>query len=161
MSSTPPPAAKIKKSGAPIWRRRLPWLGGGLLVALILVGLWPRAIPVEVGRVARGSLVVTVDEEGMTRVKHRYVITAPVAGQLRRIDWKAGAVVDAGKTVLAVLETSGADFLDARLQAQANARVRTAEAAAEAAKAQQERTSVAAKTSRRISNGRSSCGNKG
>lgn len=145
MSSTPLPAAKARKTGAPIWRRRLPWFGGVLLVALILVGLWPRAIPVEVGRVTRGSLVVTVDEEGMTRVKHRHVITAPVAGQLRRIDWKAGAGVDAGKTVLAVLETTGADFLDARLQAQAEARVRAAEAAGEAAKAQRERADAAAK----------------
>jgi uncharacterized repeat protein (TIGR03803 family) len=71
---------------------------------LIVVGLWPRAISVEVTTVSRGPLVVTVDEEGMTRVKNRYVVSAPVAGQLRRIDWKAGAVIEAGRTVLAVLE---------------------------------------------------------
>lgn len=81
----------------------------------------------------------------MTRVKNRYVVSAPVAGQLRRIDWKAGAVVEAGKTVLAVLETAGADFLDARTLAQAEARVRAAEAAREAAAAQRERSSSAAK----------------
>jgi HlyD family secretion protein len=120
-------------------------LGGAFLVALIVVGLWPRPVAVEVATVTRGPLVVTVDEEGMTRVKHRHVITAPVAGQLRRIDWKAGAPVEAGKTVLAVLETSGADFLDARLQAQAEARVRAAEAARESAKAQWERAEAAAK----------------
>jgi HlyD family secretion protein len=95
--------------------------------------------------VTRGPLIVTVDEEGMTRVRHRYVITAPVAGQLQRIDWKAGAVVEPGKTVLAVLETSGADFLDARLQAQAEARVRAAEAAREAASAQRNRADAAAR----------------
>jgi HlyD family secretion protein len=114
-------------------------------VALITVGLWPRAVPVEVAPVARGPLVVTVDEEGMTRVKNRYLVSAPVAGQLRRIDWKAGAAVEAGKTVLAVLETSGADFLDARSQAQAEARVRGAEAAREAALAQRERATAAAR----------------
>ncbi len=145
MSSTPPPASKARKSGAPAWRRRLPGLGVALLVTLIAAGLWPQAIPVEVAPVVRGPLVVTVDEEGMTRVKHRHVITAPVAGQLRRIDWKAGAIVVAGQTVLAVLETSGADFLDSRLQAQAEARVRAAEAAREAAKAQQDRAEAAAK----------------
>jgi HlyD family secretion protein len=90
-------------------------------------------------------LIVTVDEEGMTRVKNRYVVSAPVAGQLRRIDWKAGAAVEAGKTVLAVLETSGADFLDARSQVQAESRVRSAEAASEAAIAQRERAQSAAR----------------
>jgi HlyD family secretion protein len=145
MSSTPLPAPRAKKNVAPAWRRRLPWFAGAALVGLIVIGLWPRAIPVEVAEVTRGPLVVTVDEEGMTRVQHRHVITAPVAGQLRRIDWKAGAPVEAGKTVLAVLETSGADFLDARLLAQAEARVRAAEAAREAAKAQRDRVGTAAR----------------
>jgi HlyD family secretion protein len=100
---------------------------------------------VEVSAVSRGPLVVTVDEEGMTRVQHRHVVSAPVAGQLRRIDWKAGAPVEAGKTVLAVLETSGADFLDARTQAQAEARVQAAHAASEAALAQRDRAAAMAR----------------
>jgi HlyD family secretion protein len=116
-----------------------------LLVVLIVIGLWPKPIPVEIGTVKRTHLVVTVDEEGMTRVKNRYVVSSPVAGQLRRIDWKAGAVVEAGKTVLAVMETSGADFLDARSQAQAEARVRAAEASRAAATAQRERARATAK----------------
>jgi HlyD family secretion protein len=115
------------------------------LVALIVIGLWPRPIPVEVASVTRGPLVVTVDEEGMTRVKNRYVVSAPVSGQLRRIDWKAGAVVEAGRTVLAVLEPGGADFLDPRRQAQAEAAVRAAEAAREAAGARRERALAASR----------------
>ncbi len=93
----------------------------------------------------RGPLVVTIDEEGMTRVKNSYVVSAPVSGQLRRIDWKAGAVVDAGETILAVLENTGADFLDARTQSQAEARVRAAEAARDAAIAQRDRAAASAK----------------
>src|SRR5512146_932409 len=146
MKPTPPPLSVTKKNGAPTWRRRLPWLGAGLLVALIVVGLWPRAVPVEVAPVLHGPLVVTVDEEGMTRVRNRYVVSAPVAGQLRRIDWKAGAAIEAGKTVLAVLEPSGADFLDARSQAQAEARVRAAEAARDAASAQRDRARASSRT---------------
>jgi HlyD family secretion protein len=134
-----------KNKTVPTWRRRLPLIGGIGLVALIVIGLWPRAIPVESATVSRGPLVVTVDEEGMTRVKNRYVISSPVAGLLRRIDWKAGAPVEARKTVLAVLESTGADFLDARSAAQAEARVRGAEASREAAAAQRDRASAAAK----------------
>jgi HlyD family secretion protein len=145
MNEAPLPSPVARKNGPPAWRRRLPLLGGLLLVALIVVGLWPRAVPVEVGTVSRGPLIVTVDEQGMTRVKNRYVVSAPVAGQLRRIDWKAGAAVEAGQTVLATLETSGADFLDARSLAQAEARVRAAEAARDAALAQRERAQATAK----------------
>jgi len=145
MTSAPSHPTAVQRKRIPTWRRRLPLLAGLLLVALIVAGLWPRAIPVEVAPVSRGPLIVTVDEEGMTRVRHRHVVAAPVAGQLRRIDWKAGASVVAGQTVLAVLETSGADFLDARLQAQAEARVRAAEAARDAAAAQRERATAAAK----------------
>ncbi len=133
------------KRVAPAWRRRLPWLGGAALVALIVVGLWPRPVPVEAGKVTRGPLVVTVDEEGMTRVKNRYLISASVGGQLRRVDWKAGALVEAGKTVLAVIEGGAADFLDARSQAQAEARVRAAEAAHAAAAAMRDRARGAAR----------------
>jgi HlyD family secretion protein len=140
MTPAPLPPANSKKNNAPAWRRRLPALGGLLLVALIVVGLWPRAVPVESAQVTRGPLVVTVDEEGMTRVKNRYLVSTPVAGQMRRIDWKAGAEIEAGKTVITMLETAGADLLDARSQAQAEARVRGAEAAREAAAAQRERT---------------------
>jgi HlyD family secretion protein len=138
-------ATAAKSSAASVWRRRLPTLGSLILAALIVLGLWPRAIPVEVAEVTRGPLVVTVDEEGMTRVRNRYVVFAPVGGQLQRIDWKAGAEVEAGRTILARLEANGADFLDARSQAQAEARVRATEAAREAALAQRERAEAAAR----------------
>jgi HlyD family secretion protein len=145
MNRAPLPSSVTKQSRSPAWRRRLPLIAGVLLAALIAIGLWPRAVRVESSTVSRGPLVITVDEEGMTRVKNRYVVSAPVAGQLRRIDWKAGARVEAGKTVLAVLESTGTEFLDARMQAQAEARVRAAEAARDAALAQQDRAKAAAK----------------
>ncbi len=148
----PSPAAPHgqNKNGANArrWTRRLPWLGGALLAALIVVGLWPKPLPVEVAVIARGDLAVTVNEEGMTRVKNRYVITSPVAGQLRRVAWKAGAVVEAGRTGVAVLESGGADLLDTRSLAQAEARVRAAEAAREQAAAQRARAAANAKMQR-------------
>jgi HlyD family secretion protein len=142
------PFAQNKNSRARRWTRRLPQVGGALLVVLIVVGLWPKPLPAELATVVRGDLAVTVNQEGMTRVKNRYVIASPVAGQLRRIDWKAGAIVEAGKTVLAVLESGGADLLDARSFAQAEARVRGAEASVAQVAAQRVRAGANAKMQR-------------
>ncbi len=126
-------------------RRRKWWryVAGTVLVALIVAGMWPSAIPVETDLVRRGDLVVTVNEEGMTQVRHRYVVSAPAAGQLRRVDLKPGATVIAGETVLAVLEPAGGDILDRRSRAQAEARVRAAESQVAQAEAQRERAAAA------------------
>ena len=140
LSARVEPGVKNKKSSeARRWSSWLPWIVGIGLLTLIVVGLLPKPLPAEIAVVSRGDLQVTVNEEGMTRVKNRYVIASPVAGQLRRIDWKPGAVVEAGKTVLAVLESGGADILDARSLVQAEARVRAAEAAVAQAVAQRAR----------------------
>ena len=66
---------------------------GGLLA----VALWPATIPVDVvDRAARGPLVVTVDEEGRTRVRDRFVVSAPVAGRVLRIELEPGDPVKRG-----------------------------------------------------------------
>jgi HlyD family secretion protein len=101
-----------------------------------------------VATVITGPLQVTVEEEGMTQVRHRYVVAAPVAGHLRRIPHKPGAEVVAGETVLAVLEPGGADMLDARSQAQAEARLRSARSARALAEAQRQRAAAALKLAR-------------
>jgi len=110
-------------------QRSITWIGAVLLVSLIVIGLWPKPHPAEISTISRGPLVVTIEEEGMTRVKNRYTISSPVGGLLQRIDWKPGLVVEAGKTVIAMLNTQGADILDARSLAQAEARVKGATAA--------------------------------
>lgn len=126
-STPPPPAAKPRKN-----RRRpkrwLPWLGAALLVALIVIGFLPQPLPVETARVTQGALRATVNEEGKTRIKQRYVVSAPVTGHLRRIPFKAGAEVEAGKTVLAVIDPVSPAMLDARDRALAEARRDTAAA---------------------------------
>src|SRR3974390_2328966 len=85
-------------------RRWLPYAGAVVLAALITAGLWPRPVPVETARVAVGTLRATVNEEGKTRIKQRYAVSAPVAGQLRRIPFKEGAPVRADGTGVAVIE---------------------------------------------------------
>jgi HlyD family secretion protein len=93
-----------------------------LLLTLIVAGLWPKPVPVETATAIRGPLRATVNEEGKTRIKQRYIIAAPVAGQLRRIPFKVGAEVVAGRTVLAVIDPVSPTLLDARSRATAQAR---------------------------------------
>ena len=118
-------------------RRWLPYTGALLLAALITAGLWPRPLPVETARAAVGTLRATVNEEGKTRIKQRYLVSAPVAGQLRRIPFKAGAEVRAGETVVAVIDPLSSTLLDARTRITAEARRDTAVANLEKARAGQ------------------------
>jgi HlyD family secretion protein len=118
-------------------RRWLPCAGAVVLVALITAGLWPRPLPVETARAAVGTLRATVNEEGKTRIKQRYVVSAPVAGQLRRIPFKAGAEVQAGETLLAVIDPLSSTLLDARTRTATEARRDTAVANVEKARAGQ------------------------
>jgi len=132
--STAPPAAR-RNNHASSRRRWLPYAIGLVLIALIVAGLWPKPIPVETASAIIGPLRVTVNEEGKTRVKQRYMISAPVAGQLQRIPFKAGAEIKAGVTVLAVIDPLAPVLLDARSRAQAEARRDTAAANLERAQA--------------------------
>ena len=124
---------------------------GGLaaVVALLAFLFVPEPIPVDFADVTRGEMVVTVDDEGETRVKEVYVVSAPVAGLLRRIERQAGDTVIAGETIVASIQPTDPTFLDARSRGQAEAAIRAAEAAtalAEAAVAQAEAELVFARS---------------
>lgn len=109
----------------------------GLVLAAALVwGFMPRPVPVEPAGVTRGPLTVTVEEEGRTRVRERYLISAPVSGYLRRITLEPGDAVAADQP-LAVIEPRRADALDPRSRARAEAGVKGAEAALAAAREDQ------------------------
>ncbi|HSJ82044.1 MAG TPA: HlyD family efflux transporter periplasmic adaptor subunit [Thiobacillus sp.] len=110
-------------------RAKLGMLATAALVAAGLVyGFMPRAVPVDVAAVERGPFVVTVEEEGKTRVMERYVVSAPVSGTLRRIALKAGDAVKPGE-VIAEIEPARSDALDPRSRAQAQAQAGAAQAA--------------------------------
>ena len=113
----------------PIIRRLLPWSFLGLVVLGGLVwSFWPRAVPVEIAHVTRGPLRVEVSDEGRTRVREVYQVSAPVAGRLLRIEGHAGDAVVGGKTVVAHLMPSVPAFLDVRSRAQAETAVQSASA---------------------------------
>ncbi|MCB1035712.1 MAG: HlyD family efflux transporter periplasmic adaptor subunit, partial [Acidobacteria bacterium] len=109
-------------------KRLLPWILGLLILAAIAAALRPRPLPVDLAAVSRGPLQVTLSEEGETRVKDRFVISAPLAGRVLRIDFEPGDAVQAGETVLATFEPTAPNLLDARSRQEAEARVRAAQA---------------------------------
>ena len=117
--------------------------GIALLATLLAVGLWPSAAPVDVAPATRGTLRVTVDEEGETRVRHRFVVSSPVAGQVLRIELEPGDPVRRGQTVLATLMPAAPIPLDARSRAEAEAGVAAARATLGGARAERERARAA------------------
>jgi HlyD family secretion protein len=115
-------------------RGRLAYLTVALLVAVgIGYGFMPRPVPVDLVEARKGALAVTVEEEGRTRVRERYLVAAPVAGHARRITLKVGDRVAAGQ-VVAIIEPAPSASLDPRSRAQAAARVEAAQAALLAAR---------------------------
>jgi HlyD family secretion protein len=115
-------------------RRRVLVITVAVVVVLAMgYGFLPKPVSVDVVTAKRGPLRVTVEEEGRTRVKDRFVVSAPVTGYLRRIDLDAGSVVRKGQRV-ASLEPLLSSALDPRSRAEAEAAVSSARAALNAAK---------------------------
>jgi HlyD family secretion protein len=136
-----PTAAAPRKRGA--WRKYVPYGVGAVLLVLIVTALLPKPLEIEAVAVSTGPLTVSVLEEGKTRIRHRYVVSPPLTGFLRRLELRAGDRIEAGKTVLALIQPQPASFLDPRARAEAEARMRGAEAAKAQRETQIERARVA------------------
>ena len=109
-------------------RRILVLLIAAVVVASIVYAFQPQPVGVDLARVTRGPLQVTIDEDGKTRIKERYIVSAPLAGRLLRIDMDPGDAVVSGISLLATIEPSDPELLDARALAEAEARVKATEA---------------------------------
>jgi HlyD family secretion protein len=125
-----PPPSGGSRSGRWLTRRRLAW-GAAIVVVAALIGIWMRPTPlvVETAVVARGALETTVDAEGVTRVRDRYLVAAPVSGRVERIPVREGDAVEAG----AVLARISPLPLDPQATALAQARLSAALAGADEA----------------------------
>ncbi len=105
------------------------------ILALVLVAgalaaaFWPRPTMVDMGEVVRGPMMVTIDEEGRTRVHDAYVVSTPVAGRLLRVQVQPGDPVEGRETVVAQMRPTNPAALDVRTREQARAAVDAAEAA--------------------------------
>jgi len=110
--------------------------------SLIAIALWPSAVTVDLASVSRGPLVVTIDEEGRTRVRDRFVVAAPVTGRVLRIELEPGDRVARGD-VVARLQPESPPLLDARMRAEANAAVDSTQASLGHARAEEQRARAA------------------
>lgn len=106
-----------------------------LLLLLCAGGAWivlafqPQPLQVDVATIGTGPLQVTVNEDGKTRLKERFVVSTPLAGRLRRVEFKPGDLIEASQTVLATILPDNPKLLDPRERIEAEARVRAAESA--------------------------------
>ncbi len=116
-----------------------------VVIGLLAYGFWPEATLVTVEQATRDSMRVTVEEEGQTQLRERYVVSAPTTGYLKRVPVTLGDRVQEGEVIARlaalpsrILEASGYQEAEAQMQA-AGAALRRAEAQAEAAEATFER----------------------
>jgi HlyD family secretion protein len=93
---------------------------------LLVWGLIPQPIAVETVTVRRGSIEITVDDDGETRVRERYTVLSPLTGKLQRIGLHPGDRVSRSDSEIAVIEPTDPGLLDARAKSEAEARVRVA-----------------------------------
>ncbi len=123
--SMPPPAQR---------RKILLW---GLAAAALAALAWlAQREPVQlasVAKVSRGPLEISFVEEGKTRLQERFVVTAPLAGVVRRITLRPGDAVQAGQTLAEINPVSSA-LLDPRARSAAQADIGSADSAARAAR---------------------------
>lgn len=113
----------------------------GAALAAILSLFWaftPRPVIVESTTVAAGKFTATVEEDGRTRVRDRYVVSAPLAGFLARITLRPGDAVSAGQ-ILTAISPNVSPLIEERTRRELQERVGAAEASLEEAKALQER----------------------
>jgi HlyD family secretion protein len=121
------------------------------VIALAVVGagvayfLWPKPIAVDLATVVKGPMEVTVENEGKTRVRHIYTVSAPIGGKVLRISppRHIGDVVAADDTVVAVMQPTVPSFHDARTHEELEAAYSAADAAVRLAEAEVRRIEAA------------------
>jgi HlyD family secretion protein len=104
--------------------------------ALFVWAVWPKPVVVETAAIGRATIEVHVEEEGKSRIREIFTVSAPIQGSLMRVGLHPGDPVEAGKTVIASIRPAAPALLDARARRVAEAVEDAAAAAVELASAQ-------------------------
>ena len=116
------------------------WIWRGLALVIVAAALAyafrPQPVPVDMAEAERGELIVTVADDGETRVREVYLVSAPLPGQVLRFEGDVGDTVVAAETVLANILPTQPTFLDVRTRSELQAAVQAAEAAKALAEAE-------------------------
>jgi HlyD family secretion protein len=113
-----------------------------VVAAIVAMALWPESIEVNVAVAERGPMQVTIDQDGETRVRDRFVVSAPVSGRVERIALEPGDAVSAGRTVVARIVPAAAPLIDSRTRAELQAAVDAATAALGQTRAERQRAAA-------------------
>lgn len=101
--------------------------GGIATVALMAWAFAPRPLQVEVAGVTEGPFETSIEEDGKTRLRDRYVVSAPLAGSIGRITLREGDAVEAGALLASIAPVLPA-MLDERTRREQQLRVEIAQA---------------------------------
>jgi HlyD family secretion protein len=123
---------------------RRTWIIAGLVLLVVFGVYWmvrPRPIAIETAEVALERFTHMVEEDGRTRIRNRYTVSAPISGLMPRLILHVGDPVQAGQTLISITPNI-APLLDVRMRKELEERVGAAEAALEEAASLNERTKV-------------------
>ena len=131
------------------WLKRA--IGALVLIGAVVVAAWfawPSPIPVDLATVISGPMEVTVEDEGKTRVRNVYTVSAPLVGRVLRNPRRVGDQVTADETIVAVLQPMAPSLLDVRSREEVQAAIAVAEAAVKFAELEVRRIEAALEFSR-------------
>jgi HlyD family secretion protein len=126
-------SATVSRAGQPqhkrgqlrLVKRVVAGLVGFLALGALVYAWLPEPTLVDQVSVRRGEMHVTVDEDGRTRVKDRYVVSSPLLATSARIELHPGDQINDGGLLARLLPLEPA-LLDSRTRAQAERRVASA-----------------------------------
>jgi HlyD family secretion protein len=114
---------------------------------ILAFALWPQPVEVDIAQVSRADVRVSIDEDGMARLRRRFLVSAPLAGRLQRITLEPGDRVVRGRVVARIVPPAPV-LLDARSRMELTAAAAAADAALERARAQRQRAGIALERAR-------------
>ena len=110
--------------------------------ALLIFAFWPQPLLVDIGEAAYGRLVISIDEEGRTRVHDSYIVSTPVAGRLLRLHVEPGIRLSVKRVWWLKCCRKILRLLDVRSLAEIRAQIAAAEAALQAARAERNKAAA-------------------